>query len=376
MRFDFNVPLDQDTIKDTTRIDQSLETIEHILNKDAKKLIMMSHLGRPKGRFDKKFSLFPVAGYLEKKLNTKVDFTESALDSGIETLLGLRSSRIILLENLRFHPEEEAGDLEFAKKLAGYGDIYINDAFGTSHRRHSSTYQINAFFKNRGAAGLLIKKELKALEKIVKTPHRPFIAIIGGAKVSDKIKMIKRMLFLVDWLLIGGAMAYPFLAVKGISIGNSRCLEEDKKFAEEILQGPHGGKILLPSDHKVADTSDSVWEYTKGVDIPEGKCGFDIGESTIFRFKEKIVDEGTVFWNGPLGLFENRNFSKGTLAIAKALAESDMFSVVGGGDSINAINQASLSSCISHISTGGGAGLEYIEQGSLPGLEALRMGKI
>ena len=374
-RFDFNVPLDKKTgeITDTTRIDQALKTIRFILSQDAKQLIMMSHLGRPKGKGKKEFSLLPVSKYLAEVLDREILLTETALDSAIKTLLNLNRHKIILLENLRFHPEEEAGDKEFARKLASYGDVYINDAFGTCHRCHASSWRINTFFKNRAAGGFLLKKEIKALKQL-ESPKKPFMVVMGGAKVSDKIKIIKRLLSSVDSLLIGGAMAYPFLSLKGFSIGNSLCTAGDKKLAQVILNDPFGKKIVLPCDHVVADSLQGDPKITDGANIPEGRMGLDIGPSTIENFNEKIKQAKTAFWNGPLGLFENKNFSKGTFAMAHALAESSAYTLAGGGDSISAINQTGVSEKFSHVSTGGGASLAYIEQRTLPGIDALRWG--
>ena len=374
-RFDFNVPLNKKNgeIVDTTRIDQALKTIRFILDQGAKKLVLMSHLGRPKGTHQQENSLLPVAKYLAEALDREVLLTESALDSAIRILLDLKKPQIILLENLRFHPQEEAGDKEFAKKLANYGNIYVNDAFGTCHRRHASTWQINLFFKNRAVGGFLLKKEIEALKRL-ESPKKPFMAVMGGAKVSDKIKIIKRLLSVVDSLLIGGAMAYPFLSLKGFSIGNSLCSAEDIKLAQVALNDLHGKKIMLPCDHVVSDSLQGDPQITKGENIPEGSMGLDIGPSTIRNFNKKIKRARTVFWNGPLGLFENKNFANGTVAMAQSLAESSAYTVAGGGDSISAINQIGVSEKFSHISTGGGASLEYIEKGSLPGIDALKWG--
>ncbi|MCY4523265.1 MAG: phosphoglycerate kinase [Halobacteriovoraceae bacterium] len=374
-RFDFNVPLDKKSgeITDTSRIDQSMETIRFILEQKVKKLVLMGHLGRPKGKRKKEESLLPVAKYLADVLNTEVLLTESATDSAIKTLLGLKEPRIILLENLRFHREEEMGDKEFSRKLAAYGDIYINDAFGTCHRRHASIWQINTFFKDRAAGGFLLKREMTALKKL-ETPERPFMAIMGGAKVSDKIKIIKRLLSSVDFLFIGGAMAYPFLSVKDFSVGDSLCSPQDKRLAQTVLNDPLSKKLILPSDHLIADSPQGKPQTTSDENIPAGKMGLDIGPLTIRNFSEKIRQARTVFWNGPLGLFENKNFSEGTIAMARAMAESQAYTLVGGGDSISAVNQTGLAKNFSHLSTGGGASLEYMEQGTLPGIEALKWG--
>ncbi|TDJ05361.1 MAG: phosphoglycerate kinase [Deltaproteobacteria bacterium] len=375
-RFDFNVPLNEKLeITDTTRIDNSIPTIKYLLENGADKLILMSHFGRPKGERVDKYSLEPVARYLAEKLDSEVILTESATDSGINTLLNLSTPKIILLENLRFHPEEEANDPGFAKTLSKYGDILVEDAFGTSHRKHASTYGIIEYFRNNAFGGLLLKNELKALDKIVKNPKKPFVAIIGGAKVNDKIKIITRLITTVDFMLIGGAMAYPFLKAKGHSIGTSLCSDEDVLLAEKILNSPSGkAKIILPVDHMVASSINGKAEYIDSPVIAGDKMGLDIGEKTIELFARTLKQAMTILWNGPMGLFEKDAFAKGTLSIAKIVADSDAFSLVGGGDSVAAIKKSGMSDKISHISTGGGASLKYIEGGSLPGINALKFG--
>ena len=376
VRFDFNVPMEGEKITDTTRIDSCLETIQHFLKSGAKKIIMMSHLGRPKGKVDLAYSLEPVATYLADKLNEEVTMTESCTDAGIKTLLGLPNTKIILLQNLRFHPQEEANDQDFAKILSSYGDIFVNDAFGTCHRKHASTHGVVKFFKTKDVfVGPLIQSEVSALNNVLEAPKKPFISILGGAKVSDKIKIIKRLLPQVDHMLIGGAMAYPFLAAKGIEIGKSMCNEEDVKLAKMILNGSGKEKIRIPLDHVTSKSLDGNATQCKDQDIPADAIGLDIGERTIREYSNLISQAKTVMWNGPMGLFEKEQFSNGTFALAKAISEnSDCFSLVGGGDSVNAINKSGLGSKISHISTGGGASLEFIEEGSLPGINALKFG--
>lgn len=375
-RFDFNVPLDKDgKITDPTRIDSSLETIRFILEKGASKLVLMSHLGRPKGAPEKKYSLEPVASYLADKLGQEVVLTESCLDRGIKTLMSLPETKIILLENLRFHKEEEANDHEFAKRLASYADVYVNDAFGTAHRKHASTYGINAFFKGRALAGFLLQKEIAALDKIVNSPAKPFVAVVGGAKVADKIKIIEELLRSVDSLLIGGAMAYPFLKAKGIEVGKSLCGDDDVKLAKNILSKGVATKIRLPMDHIVAENPDAASNTTTGTTIDENMMGLDIGPATLDSYSSIVMNASTVLWNGPMGLFEKAAFNKGTFGLAKAIANSKAFSVVGGGDSVAAVNEAGLGEKMNHVSTGGGASLEYIENGgSLPGIQALKFG--
>ena len=375
-RFDFNVPMDKNDptkIADTTRIDEAVETIQAILETKPKKLILMSHFGRPKG-VDSKYSLEPVAKYLAEKLGQEVLLTETALDRGIRILLGLNESKIILLQNLRFHPEEEANDREFARTLSTYGDVFVFDAFGAAHRKHASTYEINAFFKNKAYGGLLLKREIEALDKVVKDPVKPFVAIVGGAKVSDKIKIIEMLLVSVDKLLIGGAMAYPFLKAQGYTIGTSLCSDEDVTLAKRILGTPSKNKIVLPSDHIVSSTFGGSPEEIGQVNIPDGKMGLDIGPSTLQNYTDYLSTAKTVLWNGPMGLFENKNYAAGTMGIARVLAGLKAFTLVGGGDSVNAVKMSGLSDKMSHISTGGGASLEYIENGSLPGIQALKFG--
>ncbi|HAZ11864.1 MAG: phosphoglycerate kinase [Bdellovibrionales bacterium GWA2_49_15] len=376
-RFDFNVPLDKadsSKITDTTRIDEALSTINLLIKMGVKKLIMMSHLGRPKGP-EKKYSLLPVATYLAQKLEEEVVLTESAVDAGIKTLLTLSHPRLILLENLRFQKEEEANDPAFAKTLASYAEYFVNDAFGTAHRKHASTYGVVQHFKNKALGGLLLRREIEALDKIVHKPQHPFVAIMGGAKVSDKIKIIENILSEVDQLLIGGAMAYPFLAAKGVNIGKSLCSAEDVKLAKSILQLPTGQKIMLPIDHIVSDSLEGKPIPVSTAEIPDNLIGLDIGPNTLKKFKETLKNCKTVLWNGPMGYFENSNFASGTFAVAQILSElSNAFTLVGGGDSVSAVKQSGVEKKIGHVSTGGGASLEYIEEGSLVGINALKFG--
>jgi phosphoglycerate kinase len=377
-RFDFNVPLSKTEpkkITDTSRIDLALPTIRLLLEKGASKIVMISHLGRPDGVANPKYSLEPVATYLAEKLGMDVILSESPVDNGIKNLLQLPETKLVLLENIRFHPGEEKNDVELAEKLASYGDIYVNDAFGAAHRKHSSTYAINAFFKNRSFAGLLMKKEIDSLSALLDKPSKPFIAIIGGAKVADKIKTIEKMLVLVDTLLIGGAMAYPFLKAKGISVGKSLCSDEDVALAKQLLSQDRGGKIQLPKDHVVAENLEAAGEVCEGVNIPADKMGLDIGPQTIKSFGDHIKTAKTIFWNGPMGLFETKQFAHGTMSMAKEIADNrKAFSVVGGGDSVAAVQASGEADKFSHVSTGGGASLEYIERGELPGVQALKVG--
>lgn len=376
-RFDFNVPLSKTeprTITDTSRIDMAIPTIKMILEKGASKLVMISHLGRPDGQPNPKYSLEPVASYLAQKLGTDVILSETPVDNGIKNLLLLPETKLVLLENIRFDPGEEKNDSELADKLAQYGDIYVNDAFGAAHRKHSSTYAINAFFKGRAYAGLLMKKEIDSLGALLEKPAKPFVAVIGGAKVSDKIKTIEKMLVLVDTLLIGGAMAYPFLKAKGVTIGKSLCTDEDVALAKQLLAADRGGKIQLPKDHVTSAEFGGAPIPCPGTNIPADQMGLDIGNLTIKSYSDHLKTAKTIFWNGPMGLFENKDFAKGTMAIAHTIAETKAFSVVGGGDSVAAVHQSGEAEKFSHVSTGGGASLEFIEKGELPGVQALKMG--
>lgn len=376
-RFDFNVPLTKTeprTITDSSRIDLAIPTIRMILEKGASKLVMISHLGRPDGQPNSKYSLEPVAQYLAQKLGTDVILSESPVDNGVKNLLQLPETKLVLLENVRFHPGEEKNDMELADKLSQYGDVYVNDAFGAAHRKHSSTHAINAFFKGRSYAGLLMKKEIDSLGALLEKPAKPFVAVIGGAKVSDKIKTIEKMLVLVDTLIIGGAMAYPFLKAKGHEVGKSLCSDEDVALAKHLLAADKGGKIQLPQDHVASMEFGGAPVPCSGQNIPADQIGLDIGPLTIKSFGDHIKTAKTIFWNGPMGLFENKDFAKGTMSIASAIASSKAFSVVGGGDSVAAVHQSGEAEKFSHVSTGGGASLEYIEKGELPGVQALKMG--
>lgn len=376
-RFDFNVPLDKNDrtkILDTSRIDLAIATIEYILEQGASKLTLMSHLGRPKGENNKDFSLEPVATYLAEKLGKDVILADSAVDAGVKELLTLKETKIVLLENLRFHKEETENDMEFAQKLSQYGDVYINDAFGAAHRKHASVHAINRFFSNKAYGGFLLKKEIEALDKILKNPQRPFVAVVGGAKVSDKISTIERLLISVDKLLIGGAMAYPFLKAQGVEVGSSLCSDEDERLARSILKVDKGNKIRLPLDHIVSEEFGGSPEVLETKSIPLNKMGLDIGQNTIAEYDRVLKSAKTILWNGPMGLFENSDFAKGTMAIAESIANTEAYSLVGGGDSVSAVQQSGMASQFSHVSTGGGASLEYIEKGELPGVQALKFG--
>jgi len=373
MRVDFNVPQDEKlNITDDTRIRATIPTIKYILEKKAKKLILMSHLGRPDGKVVEKYSLKPVAKRLSEILGEPVKFLNDCVGESIKKEIDLSKEKVILLENLRFHPEEEANDLNFAQQLADLAEIYVNDAFGTAHRAHASTEGVAHYLK--AAAGLLLEKEIKYLGEALEKPQRPFVVILGGAKVSDKIGVINNLLPKCDKIIIGGGMAYTFLKAKGKSIGNSK-LEKDKiGLALEILNKAESLKkeICLPVDNIVVDKIDiAAKTEIVGEDIPEGKIGVDIGPKTIGLFKDKLKLAKTIVWNGPLGIFEMEPFSKGTKEIAEFLANLKATTIIGGGDTASAINKFKLEDKMTHISTGGGASLEFLEGKILPGIAAL-----
>jgi phosphoglycerate kinase len=368
MRVDFNVPLEPGTLAITSdkRIKASLPSIEYALEHGAA-VILASHLGRPKGKRVPEMSLAPVAARLQELLpGVTVDMAPDCIGPEISRPY---PGDILLLENLRFHAEEEKNELEFAKQLAGGVDVYVNDAFGSAHRAHASTVGITQFVP-LAAAGLLMDKELEYLTKATKHPEHPCVAILGGAKVSDKIEVIQNLLKFADRLLIGGAMAYTFLAAKGEPTGNS-LVETDKVGLAKHLLADFGGKILLPVDHVVASEFKAGAENEVVTTIPAGKMALDIGPRTIEEFSNVIRGAKTIIWNGPMGVFEKPPFDKGTVALAKAVAESGAVSVVGGGDSEKAIKSAGVADKISHISTGGGASLEFLSGIELPGVAAL-----
>jgi phosphoglycerate kinase len=379
IRVDFNVPLDkQGKILDDSRIEASVPTIQYVLEKGGIP-ILLSHLGRPKNKMQHELSLSPCAKRLAAMLAQPVIMAPDCIGSKVEKLVNnLKSGESLLLENLRFHSAEENPDEDpsFAEQLAKLGDCYINDAFGTAHRKHSSTYTIVEYFPGKAAAGLLMEKEIKYLGEAVLKPRRPFFAIIGGAKISTKIGVIKSLIGKIDALLIGGAMAYTFLKCKGISIGNSSFEPELVDTAKGILQSfeKAGVELKLPVDHVIVKEINeksqvSFVDNSKG--IPNGYYGVDIGPNTIKEYSQELKNASTIFWNGPLGIFEISKFAKGTREIAEALAKIKAVKIVGGGDSVAAIKQANLVHHFTHLSTGGGASLEYIEYGTLPGLEAL-----
>lgn len=376
MRVDFNVPLSKEgDITDDSRITASLPSIQYILEQGAS-LVLMSHLGRPTGSFEAKFSLAPCAKRLSEKLNRPVFFAKDCIGADVEKQArSLKTGQILLLENLRFHEGEERPekDPSFVQSLARLGDVYVNDAFGTAHRAHASTCQIASFFPGKAAAGFLMQKEIDSLSLLLQHPKRPFFALLGGAKISTKIGVLRNLLPRVESLFIGGAMAFPFLKSQGISIGDSP-LEESEWVAAKSLLADFSKKIHIPSDFVIADAYRKEATFrvvTLEMGIPKGWQGMDIGPQTVNRWTSLFQKAATFFWNGPVGVFEMAPFAKGTQAIAKCLAELNAETIVGGGDSVAAVQQAGLAHSFSHLSTGGGASLEFLESGHLPGIDAL-----
>jgi phosphoglycerate kinase len=375
IRVDFNVPQDEkNNITDDTRILLSLPTIRFV-SEAGGKVILASHLGRPKGKRDPKFSLAPVAERVSQLLGKKVALATECIGEEVQRQIGgMKEGEILLLENLRFHPEEEKNEENFSKALASLCDIYVNDAFGAAHRAHASTEGMTRFVKVV-AAGFLMMKEIKSLEKALVNPQKPYVAILGGAKVSDKIGVIQNLLDKVTTLLIGGGMAYTFLKAEGFEVGKSLVEADQINFSLNLFERAKKKiKFLLPSDHIAAERMDiqAKKEIVKNDRIPSGWVCLDIGPETMKTFSEEIQSAKTIVWNGPMGVFEMEPFSHGTFAIAKAIASSSAFSIVGGGDSVAAVNKAGVADRIGHISTGGGASLEFLEGKKLPGIEALR----
>lgn len=377
VRVDFNVPISKETegkITDDKRIVESLPTIKKVISEGGK-LILMSHMGRPKGEKNLKYSLRPIAIHLSELLDKPVLFADDCMGDSTSAIVNdLQDGDILLLENLRFYNEEEKNNPEFAKKLASYGDIYINDAFGTAHRAHASTEGVTKFIA-KCAAGYLMQKEIDYLSKAVSHPEHPYVAILGGSKISGKIDVIKNLLNKADKILIGGGMVFTFYKAMGYSIGKS-LLEEDKIDLAKELMNESNGKIMLPIDIIVADKfeNDSPHTVVYGNEMPDDKIGMDIGPETIKQFSDEILKARTIVWNGPMGVFEMDNFANGTFDIAKALSEATKkgaITVIGGGDSAAAIAKAGLENEVSHVSTGGGASLEFLEGKTLPGVEAL-----
>lgn len=374
VRCDFNVPMDENkNITDNARIVGALPTIKYLLEQNCK-LILASHLGRPKGEFKPEFSLAPVAKELSKLLGKEVIMAKDVVgEDAMNKANNLKEGEILLLENVRFHKEETDNDPEFSKKLASMAEVFVNDAFGTAHRAHASTTGIASYLP--AVSGFLIEKELQFLGNAVNNPERPFVAILGGAKVSDKIGVIDSLLEKVDTLMIGGGMAYTFFKAQGYEVGNSICEMDKLDLAKSAMKKAEekGVKLMLPVDTKVGkefkpDTESKTVSYKE---IPADWEGFDIGEETIKMFSEELKNAKTVIWNGPLGLFEFEQFAIGTNEIAKVLSQIDATTIIGGGDSAAAVKKAGLEDKMTHISTGGGASLEFLEGKKLPGIEAL-----
>lgn len=377
IRVDFNVPLDKGKVADDTRIRETLPTLKLAMERGAK-LVLASHLGRPKGKVDPKYTLAPVAARLQEMLGKPVEFASDCIGADAEAKSEtLSNGGVLLLENVRYYPQEEANDPEFSKKLAALCDgLFVCDAFGSAHRAHASVVGITQYVE-QAAAGLLMEKELAYMGKAISNPERPFVAVLGGAKVSDKIEVVQNMMKLADAVLIGGAMAYTLLKSQGIATGKSLVENDKLDLAKSLVAEAKAKKfkLLLPADHVLAESPDST--TTKTADIsqtPDNMMGLDIGPKTVELFSKEIATAKTIVWNGPMGMFEKPQFAQGTLGIAKAVAaatQAGATSIVGGGDSVAAVEQSGVAKQISHISTGGGASLEFLAGEKLPGVEAL-----
>ena len=374
VRCDFNVPMDENqNITDNRRIVAALPTIKYLLEQNCK-ITLCSHLGRPKGEFKKEFSLVPVAKELSKLLNINVIMAKDVIgEDAVSKANNLKNGEILLLENLRFHREETDNDPEFSKKLAIYGEVFVNDAFGTAHRAHASTEGVTHYLP--AVSGFLIEKELKFLDEALQSPERPFMAILGGSKVSDKIGVIESLINKVDTILIGGGMAYTFFKALGYNVGNSLCEDDKINLAMELMEKAKekGIKFMLPVDNRIGKelTPETESKIVPSAEIPDGWEGLDIGPETVKLYAEELNNAKTIVWNGPLGVFELEQFATGTNEIAKVLGDIDAVKIIGGGDSASAVEKAGVAEKMTHISTGGGASLEFLEGKKLPGIEAL-----
>ncbi len=376
IRLDFNVPLQDGVVSDDTRIRSTLPTLNYILNQKGTSLVVMSHFGRPKGQKNPAFSMAPIAKRFEEILGRPVKLASDVIGEEVEReVKALKAGEVLLLENVRFYKEEEGNDPEFSKTLASYGDIYVNDAFGTAHRAHASTEGVSHYLP--AVAGFLIEKEVEFFAPLLENPAKPFVAIIGGSKVSSKIGVLESLVKTCDTIVIGGGMAYTFLKVKGHPIGKSLLEEDYFDVAKSFLAKADemGVKVILPVDHlcakKFSDEAEAL--LIDSVDIPDELIGMDIGPKTVALIVDAVKKAASVVWNGPMGVFEFDAFAKGTEAVAQAAAESSATTVVGGGDSVAAINKFGLVDKIDHVSTGGGASLEFLEGKQLPGIKALEI---
>jgi phosphoglycerate kinase len=381
IRVDFNVPLNQGKVTDNSRIKAALQTIKYVLDYGGS-VVLMSHLGRPKDGPEEKLSLVHIKKELDRLLGKNVQFVADCIsEEGIQTTANMQPGDVVLLENLRFYPEEKAGNADFAKKLSEHGDIYINDAFGTAHRKHASTAIIADYFPTKKCFGLLLEKEIKNIDTVLHSPKKPTTAIIGGAKVSSKIIIIEKLLDIMDNIIIGGGMAYTFIKAKGGEVGNSLVENDYLETALNVMKSAKEKNVAihLPTDTIIADefSNDATTDECSIDNIPDGWMGLDIGAASMSSFISVIKESKTILWNGPMGVFEMEKFKNGTISIAKSLAkatENGAYTLVGGGDSVAAINQFDLNDQVSYVSTGGGAMLEYLEGKELPGIQAINKG--